>query len=336
MLALFRNGPGTLEIKEVAIPTVGRDEVLVKIKSCGVCGSDLARFNSPDPKWDGIILGHEASGVIEKTGEPVVIIPLIPCLRCEFCRSGRYSLCPSYSFIGSRRNGCFAEYVSVPKRNVLKVPKGLSFNHLCFVEPLSVVIHALKKLRSLKNKNVLVFGAGAIGLLAISVAKYYGALKVAGVDIVEEKLFLAKKAGAVIVFNALDSHFTEKINKEMPSGPEVIIDCSGSQSAFALILQVIKKAGEVVLIGTPTKQICVDWQTFELINRKELTILGSWMSYSKPFPGAEWQEAVKLIPQITAFLDLISVSISLKKSSDILKILKKPSKKPIIKLIINP
>ena len=211
MKAVMRQGPGKVSLVDRDIPVPGDNEALIKVAFTGICGSDIHRFTEQSPKWDSLILGHEFSGTLKslgsgvkgfKVGDKVTAAPLVPCHSCEYCARGDFSLCPSYSFVGSRTDGSFAEFVRVPARNL--VPLGDDFDPVqgAFVEPITVVLHPLMRLGSLLGKTAVVTGLGTIGLLAVQVFRAAGAKTIVAADIVPEKLTIAGRLGATHTVNS--------------------------------------------------------------------------------------------------------------------------------------
>lgn len=302
MKALVVTNTKKLELKEIEMPTVSDNKVLVKVAYCGICGSDLPRYFDGGVHSFPQILGHEFSGTVEKVGngvtsisagDRVAVAPLIPCEKCEFCRQNNPAMCVDYSFVGSRENGGMAEYVAVPYQNCVKVPDDLSLKEAALLEPLTVAIHGVDKASLKTDENVLVFGSGTIGLLTILTLKAKGVGKIIAVDINDNKLELAKECGADVVINPnevdLDIYFEEN------EKPQVIYETAGSDITQIQSLNYINKTGTVVYIGTGSNNVVLTPKDFDKILRGELDVTGSWMSYSSPFPGYEWTAGLHLM-----------------------------------------
>ena len=300
-LAVLENDKvGVIELEKPE--NLSENEVLVKIKYSGLCGSDFPRIFEHQAKFFPVVLGHEFSGEVEKIGEKVKdltigdkvsCIPLKPCFECEACKEGNYSLCKDYGFIGSRENGGMEEYVKLPERNLQKLPNDFDLLQGSFFEPITVFLHGLNVLeKDLKGKKVGIIGIGTMGLLAVQCAKAYDAELVSAFDIDDRKLELAKKLGADEVHNVSGQEIEKEYGKY-----DIVIETSGANPSFTLVLKLAAGKGNVLYIGTPHSTLSFEYQDFELINRKELTLKGSWMNYSKPFPGKEWTEAVRLFKE---------------------------------------
>lgn len=299
-----RNGPKKAQLVTVTLPDLKPDEVLVKVHFTGICGSDINRFSEDIPKWDTLVLGHEFSGTISSIGsdvkglavnDNVSAAPLVPCHNCEQCQTGNFSLCKGYTFIGSRINGSFAEYVIVPAVNIVPLGTDFPLERGAFIEPVTVCLHPILRLGNLLGKTVVVTGLGAIGLIALQIFKAMGAKNIVASDIVSEKLALAKKLGATHSVNVM-SESLEDIVGAM-GGADVVFESSGSNPAKKSAIKVARGGGQVLLVGTSPADITFDAALFELITRKELHIVGSWMNYSAPWPGKEWSTAVWMLKQ---------------------------------------
>lgn len=291
--------PGVIRYQDMEKPVVCRGTVLVKVKYTGICGSDVPRVNGSACHFFPSILGHEFSGTVAEVGggvtsvapgDRVVGIPLVPCMSCEACQSGNYSLCKSYSFIGSREFGSFAEYVRVPERNVLKIADSVSFEAGAFFEPATVALHGLRRLDSCAGKTVAILGGGTIGIFTMQWAKLHGAKQVTVFDVVEDRLALAKRSGADCGVNTSQENHMVLVNEiTQGRGFDRIYEAVGNPVTTKLALDIAANRGQVCFIGTPTRDITFTVKEWEQLNRKELTLTGSWMSYSSPFPGSEWE-----------------------------------------------
>lgn len=301
MKAAVLHGQDDICIEEVDRPKIGDDEVLVKVKATGVCGSDIPRVLGTGAHYYPIILGHEFSGeVVEigndvsnvRVGDKVSGAPLVPCHKCIDCLRGHYSQCKHYSFIGSRTSGSWAEYVKMPAINAVKLPSEVSFVEGAFMEPITVALHGLFVMDFKGGSDVAIVGMGTIGLLALQCAKALGAKNIYAFDIDDEKLNIAKEYGAYYCINTGEEGFREKVWEATNGrGFEQVIETAGVEFTEKLSLEIAANKGNVMFIGTPSKPITLEPREFEYINRKELTVRGSWMSYSAPFPGKEWELA---------------------------------------------
>lgn len=302
-------GPGDIRIEDIPYPKPGPGEVVVRIYACGVCGSDLPRALDGKAHFYPTIVGHEAAGEVVEVGSEVIkfrpgdrvsVAPLVPCMECEACKLGRYSLCRKYSFVGSRRQGCMAEFVAVPERSLVPIPQGLSYEQGAMLEPATVPLYGLLKVGSLAGLRVAVLGVGTIGLFAVMWAKFLGASQVAAVDINDWKLERAKEMGADEVINSrtltAESGLVGAIKAVTDGqGCDLAVETAGHPVTQVQAVEICANGGRVLYVGTAHQPVHFKPQAFEAIIRKELVIYGSWMSYSAPFPGREWQIAAKAL-----------------------------------------
>ena len=288
-----------IRFEEIETPKPGKGQVKIKVKYTGICGSDVPRVNGNACHFFPNVLGHEFSGTVEETGEGVESlsvgdrvagVPLIPCLACEDCQKGNYSLCKHYSFIGSREFGSFAQYVVIPEKNAVKFSKEVSFEQGAFFEPSTEALHGLNCADYKGGGKVAILGGGTIGLFAMQWAKIFGAAKAVVFDISEERLALAKKLGADEVVNTSEAGFMKQAMEYTDQkGYDYIFETAGNTVTIKMAFELVGNKGSVTLIGTPTKEITFSVKEWENLNRKEFHLTGSWMSYSAPFPGKEWE-----------------------------------------------
>ena len=288
-----------IRFDEIPTPVVEKGTVLVKVVATGICGSDLPRVHDHAAHNYPIILGHEFSGYVAEIGEGVtsvskddhvVGIPLVPCMECEDCKNGNYSLCKHYSFVGSRQNGSMAEYVLLPESNVMKIDKSIPFEVAAFFEPSTVAIHALYQADYKEGGTVAVLGGGNIGLFTLQWIKIFGAKKVVVIDVDHDRLKDSLDLGADAVVALCDEDYKEQLNALTDNrGFDYVFVSTGSTDAMKLAFEIAGNKAHLCFIGTPTKEMTFSVKEWENMNRKEFYLTGSWMSYSKPFPGKEWE-----------------------------------------------
>jgi L-iditol 2-dehydrogenase len=348
MKAVLRQGPNNMVCRTIKKPELSEDGVLVRILHVGICGSDVARVRDNDPRWDKIVLGHEAVGIIEKIsnsasiksvfkeGDKVAIIPLVPCQKCYFCNKGMYSLCTDYSFIGSRINGALSEYLVVDFNNLIKLPDDKDIEKYTFLEPLTVAIHAIYHTEIKFGKSAMVFGAGVIGLLIFQLLKNRTFYKVVMADIDEFKLNIANQLGSVHNVNLVNESLDDYIKRNIDNnGVDEVFEVSGANTAKKDAIHIVKPGGSIILIGTSNNDINFDRKTFELIIRKELKLIGSWMSYSSPFPGNEWLGGIEMLKKnLIDTKPLITHRFQLENISDAFNMITRNTEK-YCKLIID-
>lgn len=308
MKSVVNDTDGIVRVEERAMPEIQRpDEVRVKIASSGLCGSDLPRVFKNDAHYYPITLGHEFSGYVDavgagvsdlKAGDAVACVPLLPCFSCPECLKGYYSLCAKYDFIGSRRDGGLTEYIVVHRKNVFALPDNMPIEDGAFIEPITVGLHAFHLAQGCKDKNVIIIGAGTIGLLAIQCAAALGAKSVTAIDINQEKLALAQTFGATQIFNSRDltAAQIQAVLRELRFN-QLILETAGVPQTVELAVEVAGPHAQLALVGTLHQDLHLTPATFGKILRKELTIIGSWMNYSSPWPGTEWETASRLLTE---------------------------------------
>ncbi|STK73984.1 galactitol-1-phosphate 5-dehydrogenase [Escherichia coli] len=284
MKSVVNDTDGIVRIAESVIPEIKhQDQVRVKIASSGLCGSDLPRIFKNGAHYYPITLGHEFSGYIDAVGsgvddlypgDAVACVPLLPCFTCPECLKGFYSQCAKYDFIGSRRDGGFAEYIVVKRKNVFALPTDMSIEDGAFIEPITV------------------------GLLAIQCAVALGAKSVTAIDISSEKLALAKSFGAMLTFNSLEMSAPQMqgVLRELRFN-QLILETAGVPKTVELAVEIAGPHAQLALVGTLHQDLHLTSTTFGKILRKELTVIGSWMNYSSPWPGQEWETASRLLTE---------------------------------------
>ena len=297
MTAIVMHGVGDIRLEQVDIPTPGPNEALLKIAACGVCGSDLDRMYKKGPHKLPLITGHEFSAVVTEVGENVTSVqvgdhvtvpPMLPCFACESCQQGHFSLCEDYDYYGSRRHGAYAEYVCGPADLLLKVPSDLDLRAAAMVDPAAIALHAILRSKlTIGSKVAVTGGGGPIGLFAIQWAKLMGASEVVSIDVSKEKVNLAMEAGATSAV----SDWQEL--GDLDNGFDVIVETSGARVVPDLAVSVLARHGEVVLIGIPNSDITISDGSWARLMRLEGAVLGSWNSFSAPFPGYEWRTTVQ-------------------------------------------
>lgn len=273
----------------------------MKVKYTGICGSDIPRVNGNACHFFPNILGHEFSGTVIETGEGVTSlkagdrvagIPLVPCMKCEDCMKGNYSLCKNYSFIGSREFGSFAEYVCVPEKNLVRFNDTVPFEQAAFFEPATVALHGLERVNYKGGHSVAILGGGTIGMMTLQWAKIFGARNAVVFDIVDERLELAKRLGADNVINTKEEGFMQKaLDMTNGRGFDYVYETAGNTITMRMAFSLAANKAQVCFIGTPTRELSFSVSEWENMNRKEFILTGSWMSYSAPFPGHEWEMA---------------------------------------------
>lgn len=298
MRAAVLRGQRDVRVEEVPTPEPGPGEALVRVRLTGVCGSDIPRVLSDGAHFYPIVLGHEIAGEVAAVGpggdltlvgRRVAVAPLLPCHACPDCLLGRFSQCPDYSFIGSRENGGLAEYLVAPVANLTVVADSVAFRDIAFFEPSTVALHGVRHAGFTGGGDVVILGAGTIGLFTLQWVRILGAARVAVVDVNPARLATATTLGADATFDAREPGFLDAIRTwQGGRGFGHAFETAGQNTTMAQAFQLAGPHAVVCFIGTSHRDLVFDHATFELMNRKEFTLTGSWMSYSAPFPGPEW------------------------------------------------
>jgi len=316
MKSVVINAGGSVTVEERPLPQIeAESDVLVEVISSGLCGSDIPRIFHNGAHFYPVTLGHEFCGRVKETGHSisdlkpgdlVSCVPLQPCFECEECRRQLWSQCRHYQFIGSRSNGGNCEFIVVPRRNLFLLPPDTTPTEGAFFEPMTVSLHTMQLAGGCEDKEVIIIGAGTIGLLAMQCAKALGARSVTAIDINSERLSLAQKLGADCVINSAEMS-AEAIRAQLDPRrfDQLVLETAGSPQTVELSIQIAGPRAQIGLIGTLHRDLQLSSGTFGLILRKELRVLGSWMNYSGDWPGVEWQQATRLFEQ--GLIDLSSL-----------------------------
>lgn len=291
MRAAVLHTPGDIRLEDVPRPLAEPGNVVVRVAACGVCGSDIPRMLMKGAHRMPIICGHEFSGHIVEIGdgvegfaedELVAVPPLIACFRCDQCLRGNFSRCRNYDYFGSRRDGAYAEYVRIPVSNLLKTPLGIDPTAVAMTDPASIALHAVWKAPLTVGQRGAVVGCGPIGLFVIQWFRLMGASEVVAIDFSEEKLELAREAGATHTFISHDAGAAT----ELPC--DTVIEAAGHPASQNLAVTLAGPGGHVVFIGIPTTDVTWTNKTFSHLLRQEVTLHGAWNSFGPPFPGPQW------------------------------------------------
>lgn len=287
MKALVYSAPEKFEIKELPIPEVKPNQVLIRVKACGLCGTDIhihrGQFLSKFP----LTPGHEFAGVVVQVGskvagftpgERVVADNTVTCGNCDYCRRGEPLFCENFYSLGCNGPGGFAEYVVVNYDKVFHLPDHLSYEEAVFTEPTACVVHGMDILDLQPGADVLQFGAGMTGLILVQMLKHCGAVNLVVADPVESKLKLAEELGAtdtIKVDPSDPSIHTKELKKFFPKGFDVVIDATGVASVVERLFEFTKFGGKVMFYGVCDEDKRISVSPYEVF-RKQLTIMGSF------------------------------------------------------------
>ena len=292
MQALFINAPGEATTGVTTLPSGGAEDVLLRVRMVGLCGSDLNSYRGKNPLVSyPRIPGHEISAEVVTLGSAVptdrfavgaavTLSPYSSCGKCPSCRRQRFNACQFNQTLGVQRDGALTEFIAVPWTKLLTAP-GLSVRELCLVEPLTVGYHATSRGRVEASDTVLVLGCGTVGLGAIAAAEHKGA-RVVAVDVDDQKLELARRAGARELINARVADLAGRVAGLTDGGPDVVIEAIGTPETFRSAVELVAFTGRVVYIGYAKEHVSYDTRLFV---QKELDILGSRNATEADFAG---------------------------------------------------
>jgi L-iditol 2-dehydrogenase len=308
MKAAFLKSPKNIEIREIDIPLLNDDEVLVKTNIGGICGTDIAIYEGYRRVKMPLIIGHEVSGIVVKVGrsvttlsidDHVVLEPNYACGSCLSCRKGLANLCVNKKAVGVNYDGAFSEYFKAPEKYLWKIPNNVNFFEAALTEPLSCVLHALRNVNLLPEDNVLIIGGGAIGALAALILEQMG-INVAIQDRSPLRTELLRKKG----FNAFCTLYEEDsrqldefFSKE---GADVILDAAGGEKDLQNAINFLKPGGSVLMMGLGTMECELP---IHQVVRKEVSIKGA-LTYRGDF-----FEAIKILSKRKISFDRIITHI---------------------------
>lgn len=307
MKAYVLHGINDIRLEETDRPPVGNEEVLVKVKAAGVCGSDIPRIYKTGTYSYPLIPGHEFSGVVEDAGgeegskwmgKRVGIYPLIPCGECIPCKKKQYEMCRHYNYLGSRCNGGFAEYVAVPVWNLIELPEGIAFEEAAMLEPMAVAVHAIRQMNLNGQETVAVIGLGTIGILLTMFLKERGIQRILTVGNKDFQKEMVAKQGipAGDYCDSRESAVDDWLqNASGEKGIDVIFECVGKPETIVQAVQNVMPGGRVQLVGNPASDILLEKNVYWKILRNQLTVRGSWNSSFTHDREDDWHYVLDLL-----------------------------------------
>jgi len=343
MKALTLTAYNQFEFGDAPEPKIGPKDVLVAVKACGICGSDIHGMDgSSGRRVPPIIMGHEAAGEITaigdevsewRPGDAVTFDSMVYCGECEDCKAGNTNLCESRNVLGVscddyRRHGCFAEYVAIPEHILCKIPEGVSYEHAAFAEPISVALHAVNRVPIHQGDSAIVIGAGLIGLLVVQALKAAGATTIIAIDLDEKRLAVAKELGAdhtLVSGEDTPAKVRELVGNE--DGCDVAMEVVGFGPTTKLAIESVRKGGSIGLVGNLQAEVPFPLQA---VVTRELTVYGSCAS------AGEYEASVQAVADGTIKVDpLISAIANLEDGNDWFQRLYK-NEEDLMKVILKP
>ena len=296
MKSIYMKGPGQVEVIDLEKPQPAAGEALIKVKSVGICGSDIGAFRGSNPLVSyPRVLGHEIAGEILsipengrglKAGDHIIVDPYLYCGHCYPCSIGRTNCCMDLHVLGVHVDGGMAEYFTHPADMLVKVPQDMPWDLVPLAEPLTIALHGIHRAKLTGGEHIAISGAGPIGLLAAMAAIHYGAHPIM-IDPVDGRLEKAEELGVKFTINPVRENAAERV-KEITGGrmAEVVMEASGANAAIRSALDLVSNAGRIVLTGWPKKETPIDTA---MITKKEVDIRGARTS------AGEFEEAIDLI-----------------------------------------
>lgn len=278
-----------LQYQDIKYPDCPKGWSVVKVKAAGICSSDIPRIFIKGTYHFPTVPGHEFSGRVDKVadeenkdlvGKKVSVFPLIPCRKCEQCKMGHYEMCENYDYIGSRRNGAFAEYVAVPVWNLVVLDENVEFTEAAMMEPLAVALHAVKQSGLQNGDSFAVIGTGMIAFASAQWARKKGATDITILGRSEEKRILAEKIRGV----------NYKVAKDCTEEYDVVLEAVGSPVAIEQAIKCTKAGGTLVLMGNPSGNIELQQNIYWRILRKQMKLIGTWNSSYESNKDCDWAE----------------------------------------------
>lgn len=296
--------------EDIEEPRIGPEDVLIRVKACAICGSDVHGMDgSTGRRIPPVVMGHEASGVIEKlgknverfkVGDRVTFDSTVYCGKCSYCRLGQVNLCDNRRVLGVscgeyRIDGAFAEYVSVPQHILYLLPDTVSFEQAAMVEPLSIAFHAVSRSPIFLNCSAVVVGSGMIGLLIIQLLKASGCGRIIAIDLMQEKLDMAGKFGADILLKADDPDLPANIYELTQNrGADIAFEVVGITASLQTAIAALKKGGSLTLVGNLKSS--VDFPLQSVVTR-QISLFGSCAS------SGEYPDCLDMISKGKADVD---------------------------------
>ncbi|QDU75755.1 Sorbitol dehydrogenase [Bremerella volcania] len=324
MKALLLSEYKKLDVVEFDEPEIGDHDLLISVKACGICGSDIHGYDgSTGRRQPPLVMGHEAAGVVAKVGKSVAgfkegdrvtFDSTVSCGHCFYCRRGEINLCDNRMVLGVscdeyRRHGAFAEYVAVPQHICYHLPASIPFNHAAMIEAVSVAVHAAGRAPVTLGDTAVVVGSGMIGLLAIQAIRLAGCSQVIAVDLDANRLEVAKKLGADVGIVASEGNVEEKV-RELTGGrgADVVLEVVGATPTVKTAIGCAKKGGSIVLVGNLAPHVEFPLQA---VVTRELSVYGSCAS------SGEYPACIDLMARgLIRVEDMITATASLEESVD--------------------
>ncbi len=340
MKASYFLGDKKFEVRDLPLPEIGEQDVLVRVAACGVCGTDVHIYHGSKGSTDvkpPVVLGHELAGEVEKIGSQVTTVkpgdhvtidPNIYCGKCHFCQIGKKQMCQNLYAIGVNRDGGFAQYCVAPETQCYQLDKEVPLKYGAMTEPLACCVHGIDRAGIRQGDTVCVIGGGAIGLLMIQLAKLSGASKVILSEPVAMRREIGKKVGAWACVDPIHEDIKERLKELLGTeGVDVVIECVGTSVAAEQAFLAADRGATILLFSVPKPESIYSLHLEEVF-QKELTILGSMINPDTHGRAAALINSgvLKLEPIITHSFSVEQVeeAILMQQSADSIKVIVEP------------
>jgi L-iditol 2-dehydrogenase len=287
--AALLTGPGRIDLRDADDPLGGPGDVVVRVESVGICGTDLSIYAGKIPVEYPRVMGHEIVGTVvssegdDGVGTRVLVDPGLSCGDCTQCREGRTNICTAGGLIGRDRDGGLRDLMAVPGSNVHELPDDLDTGTAPMLQVLATCVHAQRRTRVFPGESVVVLGLGVTGLLHLQLAKLAGAGPLIGVTRSAPKLALARELGADLAI-AADGSETSEVTAALPGGADLVIECVGTVGAFARAIEMVRIGGRILAYGTMTETSGA--LPFYDLYHKEISVVGARSARVEDFPTA--------------------------------------------------
>lgn len=309
MKAYVLHGVDDLCFEEVEDPVLQDDRVLLEVKAAGICGSDVPRIYTNGTYHFPTIPGHEFSGKVVQVGKGVDgewlnkrvgLFPLIPCKECGPCRKRQYEMCKSYSYLGSREDGGYAEYVTVPAENLVELPENVSYEAAAMMEPMAVAVHAMRRMDVKPEESVVICGLGTIGLLLLMFLREAG---ITNILVVGNKDF---QKNTILELGLSEECYCDSrtmdveqwiMEKTEGAGIDVFFECVGKNETINQAINSTIPGGKVLLLGNPHSDMAFEQKVYWKVLRNQLTLKGTWNSSYIGDADDDWHYVLKKVAE---------------------------------------
>jgi len=342
MKALELVGPSTFNVVDKALPEISASEVLIRVKACGICGSDIHGMDgSSGRRIPPVVMGHEASGIIQQigsnveklvVGDRVTFDSTVFCNDCAYCKQGRVNLCDNRQVMGVscgefHRDGAFSEHVACPAHICHRLPEGLTFEEAAFAEPVGVAVHAVNRSEVKQGDTAVVIGSGLIGLLVIQALKWRGCSQIIAFDLDNSRLELAQQLGATAAFNSKQPNAVKSAVELTDGGADHAFEVVGASVTVNIAVDCVRKGACVTLVGNLSPEVTMPLQK---VVTRELTLYGSCAI------NGEYPEALTAIVEgHIQVKPLITAQVNIDDAADWFAKLKQ-AEQPYLKVLVCP